>query len=121
MTKARDLANIISGGFDATDIPNLDTAKITSGTFVDARLPNLDTAKITTGTFADARLPATALNSNVSVPNQSAFKNIIINGDMSIAQRATSVTGITGAAYNTADRFYLNMGTAGTWTNHNFN
>ena len=39
MTKARDLANIISGGFDATDIPNLDTAKITSGTFIDARLP----------------------------------------------------------------------------------
>jgi hypothetical protein len=59
MTKARDLANIISGGFDATDIPNLDTAKITSGTFVDARIPNLDTAKITSGTLADARFPAT--------------------------------------------------------------
>jgi hypothetical protein len=38
MTKARDLANIISGGFDATDIPNLDTAKITSGTMATARL-----------------------------------------------------------------------------------
>ena len=59
MTKARDLANIISGGFDATDIPNLDTAKITSGTFADARIPNLDTAKITSGTLADARFPAT--------------------------------------------------------------
>ena len=45
------------------------------------------------------------------------FRNIIINGDMSIAQRATSVTGITSGAYRTADRFYLNMGTAGTWTN----
>ena len=38
MTKARDLANIISGGFTADDIPNLDAAKITSGTFADARL-----------------------------------------------------------------------------------
>ena len=29
MTKARDLANIISGGFTADDIPNLDASKIT--------------------------------------------------------------------------------------------
>ena len=38
MTRARDLANIISGGFTADDIPNLDAAKITSGTFADARI-----------------------------------------------------------------------------------
>ena len=38
MTKARDLANIISGGFTADDTPNLDAAKITSGTFADARI-----------------------------------------------------------------------------------
>jgi len=38
MTKARDLANIISGGFTASDIPNLDTAKITTGTMADARI-----------------------------------------------------------------------------------
>ena len=38
MTKARDLANIISGGFTASDIPNLDASKITSGTFADARI-----------------------------------------------------------------------------------
>ena len=38
MTKARDLANIISGGFTADDIPNLDASKITSGTFADARI-----------------------------------------------------------------------------------
>ena len=35
MTRARDLANIISGGFTADDIPNLDAAKITTGTFAD--------------------------------------------------------------------------------------
>jgi len=38
MTKARDLSNIISGGFTESDIPNLSTSKITSGTFADARI-----------------------------------------------------------------------------------
>ena len=108
---------------DAAEIPNLPATKITSGTFDNARIsldaaeiPNLDTAKITTGTLADARIPANALNSNVSVPNQSAFKNIIINGDMSIAQRATSTASITGNGYHTIDRFNTINTTLGTWT-----
>jgi len=108
---------------DAAEIPNLPASKITSGTLDNARIsldaaeiPNLDTAKITTGTLADARIPANALNSNVSVPNQSAFKNIIINGSMDIAQRATSVTGITGSGYNTLDRWKTNISSLGTWT-----
>jgi hypothetical protein len=45
-----------------------------------------------------------------------AYKNLVINGDMSIAQRSTSVASITGAGYNTADRWYLDLGTLGTWT-----
>ena len=68
MTKARDLANIISGGFTESDIPALATSKITSGTFVDARLPatalnsNVDltalsASNLTSGTIADARIP----------------------------------------------------------------
>ena len=70
MTKARDLANIISDGFTADDIPNLDTAKITTGTFADARMPstvlnsnvdltNLSATNLTSGTLPDARFPAT--------------------------------------------------------------
>jgi len=66
MTKARDLANIISGGFTASDIPNLDTAKITTGTLADARIPNLDTAKVTTGTFANARISAGSVTQHVT-------------------------------------------------------
>ena len=61
--------------------------------------------------MAISKIPSAGFQDNVK------FRNIIINGDMSIAQRATSVTGITSGAYRTADRFYLNMGTAGTWTN----
>ena len=44
------------------------------------------------------------------------FRNIIINGDMAVSQRSTSVASITGSGYNTVDRFKTNMGTAGTWT-----
>jgi hypothetical protein len=44
------------------------------------------------------------------------FRNIIINGDMSIAQRGTSVSGITGVGYNTADRWLFSVGALGTWT-----
>ena len=44
------------------------------------------------------------------------FRNIIINGDMSIAQRGTSQSSITSAGYHTIDRFRNNIATAGTWT-----
>jgi len=47
VTKARDLANIISGGFTADDIPNLDTAKITSGTLDAARIDNNSLTNVT--------------------------------------------------------------------------
>jgi len=52
-----------------------------------------------------------------AVPNQSAFKNIVINGDQSIAQRSTSLSSISSGNSNyPVDRFRVNLGTAGTWT-----
>jgi hypothetical protein len=44
------------------------------------------------------------------------FRNIIINGDMSIAQRGTSATGLTTGGYRTVDRFNFGIASAGTWT-----
>jgi hypothetical protein len=44
------------------------------------------------------------------------FKNLIINGAMQVAQRGTSVTGVTASGYYTADRWNLNLTTQGTWT-----
>ena len=44
------------------------------------------------------------------------FKNIIINGDMQVAQRATSVASLTTSGYRTVDRFGHNITTLGTWT-----
>ena len=53
---------------------------------------------------------------NAKFSNIVQSKNIIINGDMSIAQRATSVSGLTGAGYHTVDRFQQYIASAGTWT-----
>ena len=48
--------------------------------------------------------------------NQPGLRNIMINGDMSIAQRATSTASITGNGYHTVDRFQSLVNTLGTWT-----
>jgi len=45
-----------------------------------------------------------------------ANRNLIINGDMRIAQRGTSVAGITGSNYYTCDRWRFLAASVGTWT-----
>lgn len=89
MSKARDLANIISGSgtLNANVIPNLPTSKITSGTFADARLSSssvtqyvdltsLSASNLTSGTVPSARLSL----AESDVPNLSAAK--ITSGTM---------------------------------------
>jgi hypothetical protein len=53
---------------------------------------------------------------NTVVLDRRSAKPIIINGDMHVAQRGTSVTGVTGSGYNTCDRIRFDVGTLGTWT-----
>ncbi len=55
-------------------------------------------------------------NPKLSTGSQQNFRNIIINGDMSIAQRGTSQASITSTGYNTVDRWNFLIGTMGTWT-----
>ena len=50
------------------------------------------------------------------IAGQINFKNLIINGDMSIAQRGTSVSSVTSTGYRTCDRFQPVMNSSGTWT-----
>ena len=60
--------------------------------------------------MAISKIPSAGFQDNVK------FRNIIINGDMSIAQRGTSQASITTSGYHTIDRFRNNITTAGTWT-----
>ena len=61
--------------------------------------------------MALSKIPSAGFQDNVK------FRNIIINGDMSIAQRGTSSTGInSGLAYRTVDRFSSFASNGGTWT-----
>ena len=59
-------------------------------------------------------LPATT--QTLATQNALGVRNLIINGDMRIAQRGTSVTGQTTGGYQTCDRYLVNINTAGTWT-----
>jgi hypothetical protein len=69
------------------------------------------------GTVTTAKLGDSAVTPAKLGYNYNQYRNIIINGDMSIAQRSTSVSSISsGGAYNTVDRLRLALGTAGTWT-----
>jgi len=43
-------------------------------------------------------------------------RNLLINGDMRIAQRATAYSGATGTDYYTVDRWQFIANSAGTWT-----
>jgi len=60
--------------------------------------------------MAITKIPAAGFSDAVN------FRNIIINGDMSIAQRGTSQASITSSGYYTVDRFKTSIDNLGTWT-----
>jgi hypothetical protein len=92
---------------DVLDLGVPSDATVTTAKLADSAVT---AAKITDSTITAAKL------ASGTVQNQSAFKNIIINGDMSLAQRATSTASITSNGYYTVDRFQTGASSLGTWT-----
>jgi hypothetical protein len=120
LTKARDLANLISGGFTEADIPNLSASKITSGTFADARISNSSVSQYAS-TFDDNKIVNdistlglrvhTQENLNASNTNSASFDVFqdssgitnLTNTQRSTDEYVSSVVQGT-AAYETGDR-----------------
>ena len=67
-------------------------------------------------TYASATPAAGSITTTQLAYNPNPFRNIIINGDMSIAQRGTSTSGISTTGRFVLDRWKLNVDTMGAWT-----
>jgi hypothetical protein len=84
----------------------------------------IDASQLVDASVANAKLANSSITLNgnsVSLGGSASiasgmFRNIIINGDMSIAQRSTSESGLTGSGFHTVDRYGTSINTAGTWT-----
>jgi hypothetical protein len=93
---------------------NGDTVSVPSGATLDA---SNATVTYPAGSITDAAISSTAAIQQSKISGSPGFRNIIINGDMSIAQRGTTFTGNTASNYM-VDRFTQNInGAIGTWTN----
>ena len=106
MTKARDLANIISGGFTADDIPNIDASKITTGTFADARISQSSVSQHATS-FDDNKIVndiSTLALRQASDANRSAYSTNSQSVD--VFQDDTGIDTTTNASRNASE--YVN-------------
>ena len=102
-----------------TAVP-LTSADIQDGviTAADLGANSVDSSELVDGSIDTSHIGAAQVTadktSGVIRPNA---KPLIINGDMAVAQRSTSVASITGSGYHTIDRYRTGIsGTLGTWT-----
>jgi hypothetical protein len=100
-------------GTDVTLGDSADTITIPSGATLDA---SNATVTYPAGSITDAAISSTAAIQQSKISGSPGFRNIIINGDMSIAQRGTSTAGITSNGYYSLDRFQNILSSLGTWT-----
>ena len=88
MTKARDLANLISGGLTGDDLPTITASEIT----------HLDASKFTSGTFNDDRIAA----SNVSQHATSFDDNKLVNDISTLGLRIHTQENLNASNTNSA-------------------
>lgn len=91
---------------------------IADGSISTAKLADtaVSTAKIADTAISTAKIADDAVTNAKTAFNDVPFRNIIINGDMSVSQRATSSTGQTGSGIKTVDRMRLSTGGDMTFT-----
>ena len=90
--------------------------KVSSKTISDNAITadKIQSGAVTVADISDNSITVNKLHTQVQ--GALGTRNLLINGDMSIAQRGTSETGITTSGYHTVDRFEIIYSSAGTWT-----
>ncbi len=83
---------------------------------IDIEIGGADDFRFTANTFTALSGSDIVHADSGSVRNRPNAQPLIINGDMAVAQRGTSVTGVTGVGYNAIDRMKTLLGDNGTWT-----
>jgi len=98
---------------------------ITTAKIADGAVVNVDVNSTAAIAYSKLNLATSIVNADISasaaitlnkLSGNPSFRNIVINGDMQIAQRSTSVASITTSGYKTLDRFPLTLITLGTFT-----
>ena len=103
MTKARDLANLISGGFTEADIPNLSASKITSGTFADARIAASNVSQHATS-FDDNKIVNDISTLGLRVHTQENLNASNTNSaSFDVFQDSSGITSLTNSARNASE------------------
>jgi hypothetical protein len=102
-------------GTDVTLGDSGDTFSVPSGATFDA---SNATVTYPAGSITDAAISSTAAIQQSKISGSPGFRNIVINGDMSIAQRGTSQAsaGSSGGLYQTVDRYKFLNNNLGVFT-----
>jgi hypothetical protein len=117
-------ANTISLTFDASGVITSASNNAISvantaitGNIISSQIASVNGSVITANTVANSAFQTGAVENYIASTGRTLTnRNLIINGAMQIAQRNTSVTGITTGDYRTADRWYFYVSSTGTWT-----
>ena len=73
--------------------------------------------KVQDGSIGTADIAADAITTpKIANSVNLGRRNIVINGAMNVAQRSTSLSGVTSGGYLTTDRFYTDLTSLGTYT-----
>lgn len=103
----------------AVDTAQLANSSVTSAKIADGTIVNADINSSAAIAYSKLALSNSVLSSDLNTDVQLGYRNVVINGAMQIAQRATSVTGLTTpgtTGYHTVDRFAFDISSFGTWT-----
>jgi len=117
-TTGIDVANSIGATAITNDkILSVANTKI-SGNIISSQIASVNGSVITANTIANSAIQTGAVENYLNAGGRPlSNRNLIFNGAMQIAQRNTSVTGITtNDSILTADRWKITSGSLGTWT-----